>query len=212
MPTFAQLKAKVALKLQDPNNTAVSEASVGDAINDAVRFWRYQRFWFNEASATITIPQGTQNITSLLPNDFLYEFQENAFVIAYDSMFYNLAKVSPYDFDREQLTNGYGIPYIYTYRNQQYQIYFLPDQNYTANVYYLKDYAELVGASDTNDFTTYADELLVYEALSSLSGENRQDLQMSNTYAAMADREAKNLITKTFKQTNLGRLEVETII
>lgn len=212
MSTFAQIKSKVSRKLLDPNTTAISGADVGDAVNEALDYWKKSQFWFNEGSAVATMVPGQANFTALLPSDFQYEDQQNGFVIVDGQVFYTLEKKSPKDFDYDAVQDSQGLPYIYTYRNKQYECYFQPDQAYTLNIYYIKDYADLVNDSDTNDFTEEASELLVYEALSRLIGEDRQDLQMNNTYAAKADREAKNLKQRSAKQTGTGRLEVTTIL
>lgn len=210
MPTFAQLRAKVSKKLIDPNNTAVSVADVGDAINDAIRFWQYRRFWFNEASTTTTLIVNNEIIPGI-PSDFLYEDEENGFVIPYANISYTLKKKPPKVLDGIS-TNAQGLPFIYTWRNGQYEVYYLPNLAYTLNIYYIKSYSDLSADGDNNDFTNKADQLITYEALSRLSGEDRQDLQMDNTYAAKADREYKNLCSRTFQQTASGYLTVETIL
>lgn len=212
MSTFAQIKAKVSRKLLDPNTTAISGANVGDAVNEALDYWKKSQFWFNEGSSIATMVAGQSDFTALLPSDFQYEDQQNGFVILDGQVFYTLEKKSPRDFDFDAVQNSMGLPYIYTYRNNSYECYFQPDQAYALYIYYIKDYTPLVNDSDENDFTIEASELLVYEALSRLIGEDRQDLQMNNTYAAKADREAKNLKQRTFKQTGTGRLEVSTIL
>lgn len=212
MPTFGQIKAIVSRKLLDPDHTAVSESEVGDTVNNALQYWKFQRFWFNEAADTVTLPEGTTDITSLLPDDFLFEFPENGFVIPYNQITYAIDKVTPQIFDAVSIQNAEGIPYIYTFRNQHYQIYFAPQIDYTLNIYYIRDYDDLSSDSNTNAFTDNAAQLLIYETLGRLTGEDRQDLQMNNTYLAKADREAKNLKQRTFKQTGSGSLVVQTII
>lgn len=212
MPTFGTLKTTVSRKLLDPNNTAVSASDVGTAVNDSINYWKFRRYWFNESSATATMTSQVSDITSLLPSDFLVELPENGFTIPFDNITYELDKVSPQEFDRESITNGYGLPYIYTWRAGVYSVYWVPQQAYSLNIYYLKDYVPLVNASDTNDFTTYADQLITYETLGRLMGEDRQDLEMNNTYSAKADREYRSLTQRAFKQTGSGSLAVETIL
>lgn len=212
MPTFGQLKTLVARKLLDPNYQAVTASDVGDAINDAIRYWKYQRYWFNEASTQVQLSTGVGNITNLIPADFLYEFPENGFVIPYSNINYALFHKSPQIFDAVSISNAVGIPYIYTFRNQNYEIYFNPQLDYLMNIYYIKDYTALSADSDNNDFTNLADQLIIYEALSRLTGEDRQDLQMDNSYAAKADREDKNLKQRTFKQTGSGENTVHSIL
>lgn len=210
--TFGALKTLVSRKLLDPNNTALSASDVGEAINEAVTYWKFRRFQFNESSSTAVMTAQVGNITSLLPSDFLVELPENGFTIPFDNITYPLEKISPQQFDDEAIENGYGLPYVYTWRAGVYSIYFNPQLAYDLNIYYLKDYTDLSSDSETNDFTNNAKYLLAYEALSRLMGEDRQDLQMNNTYAAKADREYTNLTQRAFKQTGSGSLAVETIL
>lgn len=210
MPNFAQLKAIVSRKLIDPSNTAIAAADVGAAINDAIHFWRNRRFWFNEGSASIPLNAGNPLIPNL-PADFWYEVPKNGFVIAFNGLSYTLRKVTPLEYDATNV-GGLGLPDCYVYRNGGYSIYPIPNLNYTLNCYYLKNYADLANDSDSNDFTNLADQLLIYEALSRLAGEDRQDEAMGNNYAIKADREYKNLVSRTSKQTETGTLAVQTIL
>lgn len=221
MPTFAQLKSKISRKLIDPNNTAISAANVGDAINDAIRYWRYTRFWFNEKTAVLTMNVNDTYVlkdydpsmpnTPYLPTDFLYLVPKNGFVINYNNLSYTIHPRPPQIFDAQNV-RGIGLPYIYTRRSNNYEFYFFPNIAYQLYVYYIKNYDDLVDDSDNNDFTNEADQLIIYEALSRLSGEDRQDLEMNNTYAAKADREADNLLKRTSLMTGSGELTVDTIL
>lgn len=211
MPTFGQIKQTVSRKLQNANLTSVSALNVGDAINDAIRFWRYRPFWFNQASVQLTLASGVQVISGL-PSDFLFENPENGFVIPDVNCFYTLDKKPNFDFDNERFAQDVGRPYCYTYRRGQYEIYPMTDKSYSMNVYYTKDYTVLSADGDSNDFTNHADQLVVYEALSRLFGEDRMDAESGNNYASKAEREYSNLRMRTGKQQATGRLSVETIL
>lgn len=212
MPTFSELRTKIARKLIDPNNTAVSAADVGGAINDALRFWKQRRLWFNESSTQITLAENVNTISGL-PADFLYELPENGFVIAdISGIFWPLQKVQPHHFDYSSNANAIGRPFIYTWRNGTFAIYYKTNISYPLNVYYVRNYDPLVNDGDNNDFTNYADQLLIYEALSRLSGEDRQDLEMNNAYAAKADREYESLLQRSRRTVGTGHLSVQTII
>lgn len=210
MPTFAQIRSKVSKKLIDPNNTAISVADVGDAINDAIRYWKHKPFWFNQATGSVALMAGGTGGLSL-PSDFLYENSENGFVIYDNGVTTSLVKRTNYDFDVDAATGGQGTPYIYTYRHGGYELYYIPDQAYTLVVYYTRDYADLSADGDANDFTNYADQLVMYEALGRLSGEDRQDLDMNNTYMAKADREYRTLLARTTEQAATGSMSFDTL-
>lgn len=235
MATFGQLQTKVSTKLIDAGQTAVSASNVEDAINDALHYWKFRRFWFNERQTTLTMDindpfvfmygQSNSNYPSapVLPQLFLYEFPDDGFVIYYNQLRYTMKKRHPMVFDNQAIGgntgpagvpsgSGLGIPYMYTFRQQTYEFYFYPNLNYSLVVNYITDYADLVNASDTNDFTINADRVLLYEALSHLYGENRQDQQMENSFFAKADREYENLKMRGFSMQESGELTCENIL
>lgn len=210
MPTFGALKIKASKKLLDPSNTAISISDVGDAINEALSYWKNSRFWFNERSTTVTLNVNDPIIPSI-PTDFLYEISDNGFVINYNNLSYTLAKVHPREYDARNI-KGIGLPDIYTWRDGRYEIYYLPNIPYQLSIYYIRDYDDLSDDADTNDFTDKADRLLYYDALSRLFGEQRQDQTMASYYKARAEDEAANLFARGFNQTASGNLSVDTIL
>jgi hypothetical protein len=230
--TYGSLQTKVSKKLIDSGNSAISASDVGDALNDALHYWKQKRFWFNEAQTNLTMDTtaatdgsltsdpfvlGYGNTNSLFPNapvlpqNFLYEFEKDGFVIPYSKLYYRFKKVSPAQYDDNNI-GGIGIPYIYCYRNGNYEFYFLPNIAYKLTVNYLADQVDMVNSSDSNVFTKYADRLLMYEALSHLMGENRQDDTQDNSFAAKADREYRLLKTRTSNNNAAGVLAVESIL
>lgn len=233
MPTFGFLQTKISKKLIDANNTAIAVSDVGDAINDAIHYWKFRRFWFNERQVTLTMDvndpfifmygQSNANypFAPVLPQLFLYEFPEDGFVIYYNNLRYTMNKKHPVIFDNQAIGSvtgpsstgsGAGLPYIYTFRNQTYEFYFYPNIAYSMIVNYITDYADLVNTTDANDFTNYADRVIMYESLSHLYGENRQDQQQEGTYFAKADREYQNLKMRGFQMQESGYLDTENIL
>ena len=233
MPTFGALQTKISKKLIDANNTAISASDVGDAINDALHYWKFRRFWFNERQTVLTMEvndpfvllygQTNSNYPNapVLPQYFLYEFPDDGFVIYYSQLRYTMKKRNPKVFDDQAIGSvtgtgstgsGAGLPFIYTFRNMSYEFYFYPNIAYSLYVNYIADYVDLVNATDTNDFTNYADRLLMYEALSHLMGENRQDQNLENAYFAKADREYQNIKMRGFNQVETGELVTESIL
>lgn len=210
MSTFSQMKVYVSARLLDPDNTAVSVASVGDAINDAIKYWKFRRFWFNEVSDTATMTAGSSAFP--YPSDFLVPAtQDDGFNIQYSSVRYPLQKITQGNFDSIFLDNGNGLPVYYAkIGNTGYQAYPIPDQNYVVGRHYIKDYVQMVGDTDENDFTTYADRLINLWALANLSAELRQDDKMEAYYRSAATDEYNNLQVMTRKTNASGRLELDS--
>lgn len=211
MATFGEMQTQVSERLLDPSNTAVSVANVASSINEAIGYWKFRRFWFNTANDTATLTASSSIIP--LPSDFLVELpMDDGFVISYSNQRYPLEKKNPKDFDSVYLDNGYGLPMIYTQKSGVYYCYFIPDQNYTLNRWYLKDYANLSASTDINNFTVYASQMIVYWALSKLYAELRQDDKMEAYYSARAQDEFNNLQIRTEKANSTGHLTIHSYL
>ncbi len=230
--TFGTLQSRIAARLIDPSSVAISLPNVQQAINDAIFYWKNFKFFFNQSLAVLTMDTtaavngtatsdpyilGYGNTNSnyphapVLPSDFLYEEPNNGFVIPYNHLRYRILKKSPAQYDATNV-GGVGLPFIYTYRNGNYEFYFLPNIAYTMNVYYRKDYLPLVDTGDNNDFTNYADKLIEYDAISRLLSDLRLDDDRADRFAARAAQENRTLQSRSAKQDATGELVVETII
>lgn len=191
----------------DPANTAVALSDVSYAINDAVNYWKFKRFWFNTARATGTMTE--EDGTIPLPSDFLVPaFDDGGFEIEYSNMRYPLKKLNQPMYDATWLGNGYGLPQWYSNLSGEYATYPLPDRAYTVRSNYLKNYEALAGASDTNDFTNNADRLIMNWALANLYRDFRQDPVMSEAFFNSAQTEYQNLQVMTKKSNATGGLTI----
>ncbi len=205
MATFGDIQAQVSQRLLDPNAVAISSSSVAASVNDAIRYWKKRRFWFNEEFSSVVL---TQNVGTIpLPSDFLVPATDyDGFLIEYSAMRYPLRKTTQQEYDTVWLSNGYGLPYLYARVGRDYECYPLPDRNYDCKVHYLKEYQDLVIPNDTNDFTEHAARLLMLWACANLTAELRQDDKMESYYRNAADDEYKELQVMSDKADGSGRL------
>jgi hypothetical protein len=210
MATFGELMTKVSKRLKDANNTAVDSSDVGDAINAALAYWKQKRFWFNEHEETVTLIAGNKLLPALSVN-LLYLLPRYGMTIPYQSYTYQVRNISPDDYDSMDIGTA-GRPYAYTWRGGRYELYYYPDQAYTVNVIGVKDYEPLVNSGDMNDFTEYADQLIMYDALSRLFAEFRTDPEMSEYYTNRTRDEENNLNSRTRKMLSTGRLHIDRIL
>lgn len=198
-------------RLLDPDNTAVSLPDVASAINDAVRYWKYKRLWFNEGySSTVAV---LHDPIIPLPSDFLVPSTDNdGFNIQYSAMRYPLKKITQSQYDSIYLTNGFGLPRMYARVGSDYVMYPKPDRTYDVNCHYLKNYAPLVNAGDTNDFTDNADRLLTLWACANLIAEFRQDEKMETYFRKASMDEYNELQLMTRKSNASGTLGNSSIL
>ncbi len=211
MATFSQMKAWVSKRLQDPNNTAVSSDDVGDLINEALNYWKNVRFYFNEITDETTLTQGDATIP--LPDDWLCPSIDDAFVIEYSGIRYPLRKISETMYNAFYLSNGVGQPWYFTRQaSTEYQVYPIPDRDYTLRRFYIKNYDDFSSNNDTNDFSELAANLLQYTAAAYGSRDFRQDLVMYDAFWKQALIEEENLLATTRKDNATGAITIYSML
>jgi len=207
MATFGQMKTWVSKRLQDPNNASVSSDDVGEMINQALNYWKNERFFFNEVADSTTIAQG--NATVPLPSNWLIPSIDNCFVLDYSGVRRPLRKISEQYYNGIYLSNGIGQPRFFCKQaNTQYQVYPIPDRDYTIRRFYIKDYDNFSADADTNDFSTSATNLLQYTAAAYGSRDFRQDMNMYQWFMAQTEIEEANILAITTKGNATGSLTI----
>lgn len=205
MATFAEMKTWVSKRLQDPNNTAVSSADVGDLINQAMEYWKNVRFNWNEDIYIDVLAAQNPQIT--LPDDFLCPATDDMVVIEYSGIRYVLKKLVETLYNGVYLSNGIGQPWWYSKQaTDGYRTYPIPDKDYDYRLFYLKDYASFSADGDTNDFSTFGKNLIQYTAAAYGSRDFRQDPAMYQAFWAQALDEEQNLLVTTRKDNATGSL------
>jgi len=207
--TFGELQVKASTRLKDPQNQAVSATDVAAIINDAITHWNKRRFWFNEFEEIVTLTQNNPVLPALTVTPE-YIFKEGGIVVDYAQTRWPLEKISSAEYDSINV-QGRGIPYAWTFRNNNYELYWYPDANYSAVIRGVKQYPALSGTNDTNDFTTDASDLILYETLARLFGEFRQDTKMEGYYLARTNNEYQTLKRRTRRNNSTGRIHVKGI-
>lgn len=206
MSNLGDMKAYVAKRLIDPSNTAVSGDDITEAINNAIRYWKFRRFWFNEVNDTATLTTGSSDFP--YPTDFLVPvIKDGGFVVNYGGVNWPLAKLDMPNFDAVYLDNGYGLPRWYARNGDlEYKCYPIPNSDYTVRRHYLKDYVALSADADTNDFTDNAARLIQLWALADLWAELRQDQDSSKYYREACKDEYRQLQVMTDKANSAGKV------
>lgn len=212
MATLSDMQTFVSKRLQDPNNTAVSIADVTDLINMALQYWKNERFWFNEITDTTTLTQGNPAIP--LAVDFLVpSIDQGAFVIEYSGIRYPLTKISEPQYNNQYLSNGIGQPFNYArLANSEYQVFPIPDRDYTLRRFYIRDYDDFVNGTDTNDFSVLLPQLLQYTAAAYGSRDFRQDMTMFGAFWQQAQLEYQSALKTTRKDNATGSLTLNSAL
>jgi hypothetical protein len=208
---FAQMKTWVSKRLLDPLNTSVSSDDVGDLINMSLQYWKKRRFWFNEITDTTTLSESDPSVP--LPDDWLCPSIDDCFVIEYSGIRYPLKKVSESQYNAMYLSNGIGQPWWYAkLASDEYQVYPIPDRDYTLRRFYLREYADFSADGNENDFSEDATQLLQYTAAAYGQRDFRQDAAMYAAFWEQAQREYQNLLVQTRKDNATGSLTITSML
>lgn len=211
MATFGELKAEIAAKLTDADLQYPTTSQIGDTINSIIKRYENKHFWFLDTFTTITLDVGDPVVPEAdIPADFKSEANPGGLVIVYNQLRYPLQKVKPDIYDSVNI-EGQGLPYLYTYRNKKFELYFYPDQAYTLYLNYRKFVEALVADGDDNDFTIYTDRLIVYASLEEIYSTYKRDAEMAEYYAKKTKQELDEIMSETYERTCSGTLTPDSV-
>lgn len=210
MATLGELRAQIGERLQDTSFQSISASSVNTIINEAISYYKFRRYWFNEEEASLICTSGN-SVLSGVPSDFLFELSRGGLSVIDNSYVYPLQKVDTFTYDANDI-GVRGIPSMYVYRDKTFDLYPIPDTAYPITLRYIKDYSDLVNDVDSNDFTNIAERMIRYNALSRIYAEYKMDSAMEAYYTARADNEEQNLLKRSSALSGSGTLAVETRI
>lgn len=208
MANFGDLITAVSQKL---DQTYLSRSQVGTAINETIDYYQNEALWFNEGISVTNLVIDS-NIIPNIPSAFLFELEDNGFVINYSNVNYPLKKLHPVEYDDIYLNNSSGLPFCYTYKAGQFLCYFNPDQAYQITIYYIKDYPYLVNDSDSNDWTVNCNRLIQAKTLADLLLDQRKDPERMAVYLQKAADELESIKDQSDRKRTSGFLITNNII
>ena len=214
MPTFGELKTRVANKLNLPSTDSASLARIGNAINGAIDFYEEKHLWFNEATAQFTTTASNPDLTPLpaaLPSDYLYEWEQAGLVLTENNTKYIIKKITHQDQISIDNSNTESRPRFYTFTREKIYLYPVPDKGYTVDLYYIKSYPNLTSDSQSNDWTNNADRLIEAKALADMYLDDRHGIDMANRYEQKAEQELRRLQTRSKKGIATGELTINSL-
>ena len=156
--TLADLQARIATDLTRSDLTS----QIANAVTDAVNFYARERFWFN-TSRSLTFNTVASQIAYTVS-----DYSVIPLLVKIDALFVPQAQsVLPLDryepADFEMLNNastGGGIPKAFTYVDQAIRLWPTPNTVFAMILHAHYKFPALVNGSDTNAWTTDAEELI----------------------------------------------------
>lgn len=152
--TFSDIKTRVA----DEINRSDLTAQVSKAVISAVEHYERERWWFEE---TIDASVSTVAAQDYVSNAVISTMARiDKVQITVGSAQYTVHRISYDEFATQATSTTSGQPTEYTYYKDRLYLYPTPGSTYTLDISGVQRLATLSGASDTNGFLNYCEELI----------------------------------------------------
>lgn len=194
MSTYSQVQSRVADDLIRTDLTS----QIQQHILLAIQFYKNERFWFNETSATALTTVSSAQVAA--PTDILRI--DNLYIVISGKNIELMPRDLNAIVEFRPTTNGRPRAFCY-YRNQ-FELDRRCDQAYTLTLYYLKELTALSAAGDTNGWTVDGEDLIVYHAEKALYANVIKDMAK----AALAEEQERTALvamrSMTIARTTTG--------
>lgn len=191
MSTFVQMRAVIADDLDRSDMTT----QINRAINRAIKYYEKEPFWFKETTGTFSTSSGTKiYTTATIPTDISKIDRMEVVVSGNDQP---LTEVTFDEIEDIDFSHQTGIPDRFAFYSNSIYLYPIPNGTYTIRLAYTKTYAQLSADSDTNDWTTEAEDLIECRALWTLYSRTIKDDEEANKYKAAEEDALQALRSKT---------------
>jgi hypothetical protein len=148
-------------RLADDLNRSDLTTQILKSLNRAINHYSKEPFWFTETTSTFTTSDSAAYYTNSSPSAFPTDIAKIDFVeITVNGSDYEL---TPWPIEKIQQLNVTGTknqPIAYAWWQNRIYTYPLANGAYPINVYHTKTYPELSSTASSNDFTTYAQDLI----------------------------------------------------
>jgi len=201
MATLGEIKTSIADEINRDDLTT----QIAARITRAIDFYADTRFWFNEEIKTITTTADDEYVA--VPTGLRREDEDGVFITV-GGFKYPLAKKDrTYIQYWQSSQNLKGQPVEYAYESEQWRLFPTPSQAYTITVLGIYDIDAPASDSASNDWTNYAEDLIVSRAKLLIARDILYDDDMART-AFVAEKEAlTSLKSETSERTSLGQVE-----
>ena len=185
MSTYGELQNRINL---DYLNRTDFAAETRRSIQAAVRHYERKRWWFNETATSLTTSAG-QSFVNFPANFHKLELLQ----ITIASADYKLIPRA-YEWIKEMnTTRTRGQPTDFAIYQNRIELGVIPDAIYTLPISYLHKFPNLSASSDTSDWTSAVEDLVVYHATKLMLAGPLQSPERAMTFQAL-EREALSSI------------------
>lgn len=188
MSTYIELQDRINL---DYLNRSDFSAETRRAIQAGIRHYERQRWWFNETATSLATSAG-QSFVNFPANYHKLELLQ----ITIASADYKLIQRDYGRIKTMNTTRTRGQPTDFAIYQNRIELAVIPDAIYTLPISYLHKFPALSATSDTSDWTSAVEDLVVYHATALMWGTVLRDPQ-------------KALVYKALEQTALSGITIE---
>lgn len=186
MPTY--LDTVTRIQTDCLNRTDFSD-TVRRAIQTTIRHYERQRFWFNETATTLVCVASVETVvvpSNMMGMPDLLEVVQSSNSTA--------LVVRPFDNIRAVNINRIvGLPTMYAKRHDSFYLANVPDSAYPLPCYYLKKLPALSADSDTNDWLSAAEDVIVWGAAKLVWATTVRNVSAANVCAGLESDAVKEL-------------------
>jgi len=198
MSDLGTLRSRIADDIARSDLTS----QIATAINNAIRHYERERFWFNEATASLVTVASTQTVA--LPSDFMAA--DNVRVTVNGSTYDLFPRTKAY-IDALTVTASHtGQPSDWTIYAQNLWLWPVPDAVYTLTMTYQKSLGALSSSSDTNAWMVEAEGLIRNRAESEIYSSVIRDQEMAALTRGWEMDELRSLQSQTSRYTASGSI------
>ncbi len=200
MATYIQQTLRIIddLGRSDTSITSV----VQQHMQDAIRYYQNNRFWFNEGTASISTTVSLAYYS--LPSDLI---ELDTMNILINSRNVQLDPETFQEIDRMDIGGYVGYPILYAEYAEQFRLYPVPNGPYSITLHYLKELSTLSATSDSNAWTSEAENLIRARTIKTLSAFKYKDTALAQTMQIVEDQELQALESRTIRETSSGKLK-----
>jgi hypothetical protein len=202
MSTLSQMRSRIS----DDFNRSDLSTQIDRAINRAISHYRKEHFYFMETSASFSTiaNQESYGTADGIPST-INEIQRVEITLTSN----NKPELNERTFDYIRERNGYvvtGDPYDYAWYQSKIYLSPIPNSVKTITLYFDKKYTDLSADSDSNDWTTDAEDLIEYHVKADIYLNTLHDTEQANLMAIAEKMALDALRAKTEKLTSSGKI------
>jgi hypothetical protein len=194
--TLSSIKDDIKAELDRPDMGDMVSAHIALAI----RHFEREPFWFNEARTSIAAVSGTEYYS--LPADFVAPL---SLALTKDGTRFVLEQwgLAQHEAAIGQIS-ATGLPYAFSYVQNQIRSYPVSDGSYTFNLTYIRRLTALNSAGASNSWTLDGEELIKSRAQKTLSLGVLKQPDWAAGYATIEEDALSRLKSETLQRTTRG--------